>query len=47
MQLNKERKLSIGQAARKAVKEDKRKIQSSKMDTELLMGSYTEALSLN
>lgn len=33
--------------AREAVKVDKRKIQSSKRDTELLMGSYTDALSLN
>lgn len=45
--LIKERKLDIVQGAREAVKPDKRKIQSSKRDTELLMGSYTEALSLN
>lgn len=47
LNLIKGRKLDIGQGAREAVKVDKRKIQSSKRDTEPLMGSYTEALSLN
>lgn len=42
-----ERRLDIGQAAMEAVKGDKRKIQGSKTDTELLMGGYTGALSLN
>lgn len=45
--LIKQKKLDIGQKTGEAVKVDKKKIQSRKRDTELLMGSYTEALSLN
>lgn len=45
--LIKEKKLDIGQKAREAVKVAKRKIQSRERYTELLMGSYAEALSLN
>lgn len=48
LDFGKGRKLDGGQAeGRDAVKVDKRKIQSSTRDTELLMGGYTEALSLD
>lgn len=38
LQLNKRKE--VGQGARETVKVNRRKIQSSKRDTELLMGNY-------